>query len=71
LPGSASTSEALRRLESILRSHPGNAPVRLHLTLPDGRRVSIAPSASFSVTPDETLRMALETEFGAGCVTFK
>ena len=71
LSGSASTPEALRRLESILRLSPGNAPVRLHLTLPDGRRVTIAPSASFSVTPNETLRMALETEFGAGCVTFR
>jgi len=71
LGGDAATSEALRRLEGILRAHPGNAALRLHLDLPDGKRVTIAPATSLSVTPDEKLRQALEAEFGVGCLTLR
>jgi DNA polymerase-3 subunit alpha len=71
LGGDAATSEALRRLEGILRAHPGNAALRLHLDLPDGKRVTIAPATSLSVTPDEKLRQALEVEFGVGCLTLR
>lgn len=71
LGGDAATSEALRRLEGILRAHPGNAVLRLHLDLPDGKRVTIAPATSLSVTPDEKLRQALEAEFGVGCLTLR
>jgi DNA polymerase-3 subunit alpha len=71
LGGDAATPEALRRLEGILRAHPGNAALRLHLDLPDGKRVTIAPATSLSVTPDEKLRQALEAEFGVGCLTLR
>jgi len=71
LGGAAATPEALRRLEGILRAHPGNAALRLHLDLPDGKRVTIAPATSLSVTPDEKLRQALEAEFGVGCLTLR
>jgi len=71
LGGDAATPEALRRLDGILRAHPGNAALRLHLDLPDGKRVTIAPATSLSVTPDEKLRQALEAEFGVGCLTLR
>jgi hypothetical protein len=71
LAGPAFTSDALHRLDTILRAHPGNAAVRLHLQLPDGRQVTIAVAASLSVTPGEALRNALETEFGEGCLTLR
>jgi DNA polymerase-3 subunit alpha len=71
LGGDAATPEALRRLEGILRAHPGNAALRLHLDLPDGKRVTIAPATFLSVTPDEKLRQALEAEFGVGCLTLR
>ena len=71
LGGDAATPEALRRLEGILRAHPGNAALRLHLDLPDGKRVTIAPATSLSVTPDEKLRQALEAEFGVGCLALR
>ena len=71
LGGDAATPEALRRLEGILRAHPGNAALRLHLDLPDGKRVTIAPATSLSVAPDEKLRQALEAEFGVGCLTLR
>jgi DNA polymerase-3 subunit alpha len=71
LRGNAATPEALRRLDVILRAHPGNAALRLHLQLPDGQRVTIAPAASLSVTPDDALRQVLEAEFGPGCLTLR
>jgi len=71
LSGPSATPEALRRLDAILRAHPGNAAWRLCLQLPDGKRVTIAPAASLSVTPDEALRNALEAEFGEGCLAFR
>ena len=71
LSGPTATAEALRRLEGILREHPGNAAVRLHIALPDGQRVTIAPAASVSVAPDETLRAALAAAFGEGCLTLR
>jgi len=71
LGGPAATPEALRRLDAILRAHPGNAALRLHLELPDGKRVTIAPAASRSVTPDDAFRQALEAEFGVGCLTLR
>ncbi len=71
LGGNAATPEALRRLEGILRAHPGNAALRLHLDLHDGKRVTIAPATSLGVTPDEKFRLALEAEFGVGCLTLR
>ena len=71
LTGAAASAAALHRLETILRAHPGNAALRLHLQLPDGQRVTIALAASRSVTPDDAFRQAVEAEFGAGCLTFR
>jgi DNA polymerase-3 subunit alpha len=71
LSGAAATPEALGRLDAILRAHPGNAAWRLHLQLPDGKRVTIAPAASRSVAPDDALRKALVAEFGDGCLTLR
>jgi DNA polymerase-3 subunit alpha len=71
LTGPAVTTESLHRLDAILRAHPGPAALRLHLHLPDGQRVTIAPASSVSVTPDDALRQALEAEFGPGCVTVR
>jgi hypothetical protein len=71
LSGAAATPEALGRLDAILRAHPGNAAWRLHLQLPDGKRVTIAPAASRSVAPDDALRKALVAEFGEGCLTLR
>jgi DNA polymerase-3 subunit alpha len=71
LSGSSATSEALGRLDAILRAHPGNAAWRLRLQLPDGPLVTIAPPAARSVAPGEALRRALAAEFGEGCVTLR
>ncbi len=71
LTGPAANPAALHRLDAILRAHPGNAALRLHLQLPDGQRVTIAPAASLSVTPDDAFRQAVEAEFGAGCLTLR
>jgi DNA polymerase III subunit alpha len=71
LPAANATPEGLRQLEAILKAHPGSAPLRLTLQLPEGGQVTIAPAASFSVTADEKLRHALEAEFGAGCLMVK
>jgi hypothetical protein len=71
LSGPSATSDALGRLDAILRAHPGNAAWRLRLQLPDGVLVTIAPAASRSVAPDEALRKALEAEFGEGCLTLR
>jgi DNA polymerase-3 subunit alpha len=71
LAGPAASPDSFRRLNAILRAHPGNAALRLHLQLPDGQRVTIAPAASLSVTPDDAFRQAVEAELGAGCLTFK
>lgn len=71
LPAANATPEGLRQLEAILKAHPGSSPLRLTLQLPEGGQVTIAPAASLTVTADETLRQALEAEFGAGCFTTK
>jgi DNA polymerase-3 subunit alpha len=71
LSGAAVSEAALHRLDAILRAHPGDAALRLHLQLPDGQRVTIAPAASRSVTPNDAFRQAVEAEFGAGCLTLK
>ena len=71
LPAANATPEGLRQLEAILKAHPGNAPLRLHLQLPEGGQVTLAPAASLMVATDENLKQALEAEFGAGCLTLK
>jgi DNA polymerase-3 subunit alpha len=68
LAGPAASSEGLRRLRQLLKQHPGEAPLRLHLRLPEGGEVTIAPAPSLSVAADDELRQALEAEFGTGCV---
>ncbi|HEX7513903.1 MAG TPA: OB-fold nucleic acid binding domain-containing protein, partial [Candidatus Methylomirabilis sp.] len=71
LSAANATPERMRQLETILKAHPGSAPLRLNLQLPEGGQVTIAPAASLTVTADEKLRQALEGEFGAGCMTVK
>jgi DNA polymerase III subunit alpha len=69
LSAAAANSEGLRRLEAILKAHPGSSPLRLNLELPEGDRVTIAPAASLAVMAGEKLTQALEAEFGSGCVS--
>ncbi|HSB68760.1 MAG TPA: DNA polymerase III subunit alpha [Candidatus Methylomirabilis sp.] len=61
--------DGLRRLRAILQAHPGGAPLRLHLQLPEGGQVTIAPDPSLTVAADEALRQALTAEFGAACLS--
>jgi DNA polymerase-3 subunit alpha len=68
LVGAAASSDGLRQLHTILAGHPGGSPIRLHLRLPEGGQVTIAPASSLGVNPAEPLRQALEGAFGAGCV---
>ena len=68
LQGAAATSDGLRRLRAILQNHSGSAPVRVHLCLPEGGRVTIAPAPSLNVAPNEGFRRDLEEAFGVGCV---
>ena len=67
--GEALTPGGLQRLRGIFEAHPGPSPLRLHLALPEGRTVTIAPQASLTVTAGEALRQALEAEFDAGCLS--
>jgi DNA polymerase-3 subunit alpha len=67
--GEALTPEGLQRLREIFEAHPGPSPLRLHLALPEGKRVTIAPRSSLTVAAGDALRQALETEFGAGCLS--
>ncbi len=68
LAGDAASSEGLRRLKALLQAHPGGSPLRLHIALPEGGQVTIAPPLSLSVAADDELRRALEAEFGADCL---
>jgi DNA polymerase III subunit alpha len=69
LTGAAASSDGLRRLQAILQAHPGQSPLRLHLWLPEGEQVTIAPDPSLCVAADDGLRQALTAAFGAGCLT--
>jgi DNA polymerase-3 subunit alpha len=69
LAGGAASSDGLRRLKAILEGHRGSSPLRLHLQLPEGGQVSIAPAPSLTVAAGEGLRRALEAEFGPGCLS--
>jgi DNA polymerase-3 subunit alpha len=69
LAGGAASSGGLQRLKAILEAHRGGAALRLHIHLPEGGQVTIAPAPSLLVAADEDLRQALEAEFGAGCVS--
>jgi DNA polymerase-3 subunit alpha len=69
LAGTAAASEGLRRLKALLEMYPGNSPWRLHLRLPEGGQVTIAPAPSLTVAADASLQQALEEAFGPGCVS--
>jgi hypothetical protein len=71
LAGQAASSDGLQRLKTILEAHRGSSPLRLHVRLPEGGQVSIAPAPSLTVAADDRLRQALETEFGAGCLAVR
>ncbi len=71
LGGEAASSDGLRRLKTLLQAHPGGSPLRLHLRLPAGGQVTIAPAPTFTVAADEDLRQAMEAAFGAGCLTVR
>jgi DNA polymerase-3 subunit alpha len=69
LAGAFASSDGLRRLKALLEMHPGNSPWRLHLQLPEGGQVTIAPAPGLSVAADDSLRQELEEAFGPGCFT--
>ena len=69
LAGGAASTDGLQRLKAILEAHRGNSPLRLHLHLPEGGQVTVAPAPSVMVAANDDLRQALEAEFGAGCVS--
>jgi DNA polymerase-3 subunit alpha len=69
LAGDSASSVGLRRLKALLEMHPGSSPLRLHLQLPEGGQVTIAPASSLTVAADDSLRQELEEAFGPGCVT--
>ncbi len=69
LAGTFASPEGLRRLKALIERHPGNSPWRLHLQLPEGGQVTIAPEPGLTVTADENLRQELEKAFGPGCFT--
>jgi DNA polymerase-3 subunit alpha len=68
LAGRAASLEGFQRLKEILEAHRGSAPLRLHIHLPEGGQVTIAPASSLTVMSDDRLRQALEAEFGAECL---
>jgi DNA polymerase-3 subunit alpha len=69
LAGEAASSDGLRRLKALLEAHRGTSPLRLHIRLPEGGQVTIAPAPTLTVAADEALRQALEAEFGPGCLS--
>jgi DNA polymerase-3 subunit alpha len=69
LAGAAASSDGLRRLRALLQAFPGHSPLRLHIQLPEGGRVTIAPAPSLTVDPDDGFRRAVEAELGAGCLS--
>jgi DNA polymerase-3 subunit alpha len=69
LAGASASSEGLRRLKALLEMHPGSSPLRLHLQLPEGGQVTIAPAPGLTVAADDNLRQELEEAFGPGCFT--
>ncbi len=71
LAGEAASSEGLRRLKAVLQAHPGGSPLRLHIELPEGGQVTIAPAPSLSVAVDDSLRQKLEEAFGPGCLRMR
>jgi DNA polymerase-3 subunit alpha len=71
LAGDAASPEGLRRLRDLLEAHPGGSPLRLHIELPEGGQVTIAPAPSWTVAAGEELRRVMEAEFGAGCLTLR
>jgi len=71
LSGISANPAGLRRLKALLEMHPGSSPWRLHLRLPEGGQVTIAPGPGLTVEADDTLRQELEEAFGSGCLTVK
>jgi len=69
LAGASASPDGLRRLKALLEMHPGSSPWRLHLHLPEGGQVTIAPAPGLTVAADDSLRQSLEEAFGPGCVT--
>jgi len=69
LAGDAASSEGLRRLKALLQAHPGGSPLRLHIALPEGGQVTLAPAPGLTVGADDSLRQELEGAFGPGCYT--
>jgi DNA polymerase-3 subunit alpha len=69
LAGVFASSDGLRRLKALLDMHPGRSSWRLHLQLPEGSQVTIAPAPGLTVAADESLRQDLQEAFGPGSFT--
>ncbi|MBI2870712.1 MAG: DNA polymerase III subunit alpha [Candidatus Omnitrophica bacterium] len=61
----------LGKLKSILNAHPGNIPVNLQFSTPEGKIVSIRPDADHSVLISNGFFKELEELLGAGSVTIQ
>ncbi len=59
----------LEQLKSLLLRFPGPAPIRLHLSVAPGARVTIAASPGMTVAANELLRQEVEALLGPGTIT--
>jgi DNA polymerase-3 subunit alpha len=63
------TQTTTAELKRILRAHPGEAPVRLQLQRPGGRKGLLIDLEWFQVQPSSAFFGDLKSLFGAGSVT--
>ena len=63
--GSAeATEDRLTALRQLLRAHPGDCAVTLHVVIPDKSETVIAVSGVSGVRPDDALRADVDALFG-------
>ena len=64
------SSQKLERLRDILTAHPGPYPITLTLDLPGNRRATLAPDASWSISPNAECIVELEALWGVNAVGY-
>jgi len=60
------TTEQLERLHEIVSAHPGQCPLVLHFTQPNGAPAAIRAGEQCRVRPSRQLQEAIERAFGPG-----